>query len=69
MNEAIKILKGEELIWATEYEEISEQIRLAKKYGKKSEIEDLREKSALIWTRLSMVMTLIEKLKAERAEA
>jgi hypothetical protein len=69
MNKAIEILQSQELMLDTEYEIKSDELRLAKKYGSKKEVEELGNDLALIWARLSMVIKLIEKLQAERVEA
>jgi hypothetical protein len=63
MNEAIKILKIEQVALDRQYEETNERLRLAKKFGKASELEDLRRDEAVSWVRLSLIIKLIEKLE------
>ena len=69
MQKAIEILQTEELMLETESEINSDALRLAIKYGKKSEVEDLRHESDLIWARFMMVRKLIQKLQAEGVKA
>jgi len=53
MNKAIEILQTEELMLDTQYEIKSDELRLAKKYGDKKEVEEVANELALIWARLS----------------
>jgi len=69
MNKAIEILQTEELMLDTQYEIKSDELRLAKKYGDKKEVEEVANELALIWARLSTVMKLLAKLHEERVEA
>ena len=69
MNKAIEILQTEELMLDTQYEIKLDELRLARKYGKKSEVEELSIESELIWARLSTVMKVLAKLHEERVEA
>jgi hypothetical protein len=69
MEKAIEILQSEALMLEVEYDIKSEELRLARKYGKKSEIEERYNYTELIWAKLSTVVKLIKKLEAERVEA
>jgi ribosome-interacting GTPase 1 len=69
VNKAIEILQTEELMLDTQYEIKLDELRLARKYGKKSEVEELSLESELIWARLSTVMKVLAKLHEEMVEA
>ena len=70
MNAAIELALAEANKLEVAYEKISNDRRLAKLYGNKSEVLELKKQEDIAWARLSTLLTLIENLKnAERVEA
>jgi hypothetical protein len=70
MNAAIELALAEANKLEVAYEKISNDRRLAKLYGNKAEVIELKKQEDIAWARLSTLLTLIENLKnAERVGA